>query len=93
MAYLSATTKARIEAQIATKTAQLEAINTAYLAALTNSEISTYKIDTGEGSEMVSRRNPAQLLVVINRLETEIDRLYRRLDGTGLCNMNLRRRG
>lgn len=91
MAYLSSTDRARITAQIATKEAQLAAANAAYLDALTNAEVSSYKLDTGEGSQMVSRRNPTQLQKVINQLEAEIERLYRRLNGSGLCNMNLRR--
>ena len=91
MAYLSATDRARIEAQIVTKTAQLDAANTALTAALANVEISSYKFESGEGSQSASRRKPAEIQESIRQLENQIDRLYNRLSGTGIVNMNLRR--
>jgi hypothetical protein len=93
MSYLSSAIRTRIEQQIATKTAQLDAANTAYTAALANSEIQTFTLDTGEGKQSSTRRNPKQLLEVIRLLESDLDRLYRRLNGGGIVNMNLRRRG
>jgi uncharacterized small protein (DUF1192 family) len=92
MAYLHPTIRARIEAQINTKTAQLAAANASYTAALTNSEIQTYTFDSGEGKQSTTRRKPAEIAAAIRILESEIDRLQRRLDGTSIVNLNLRRR-
>lgn len=91
MAYLPPDIRARIEAQITSKTEQLAAVNTAYLNSLTNAEIQTYTLDTGEGKQSTTRRKPEELQRAIRILETDLERLYRRLNGGGLVNMNLRR--
>lgn len=93
MSTLSSTERTRIQQQITLKESQLAAANTSYLSALQNAEAQSYKFDSGEGQQSVTRRRPSDIAHEINRLESEISRLYRRLDGTGLCNMNLRRRG
>jgi hypothetical protein len=91
MAFISATARARIEAQIATKEAQLAAANTAYTAALGSGDVESYSLDTKEGKQATTLRSPAVLLKAIQQLESEINRLYRRLEGGGICNLNLRR--
>lgn len=92
MSCISSTERARIVAQITTKEAQLAALNTAYTAALTASEIKSYKFDTGEGSQSTTRRDPAELYSQIRQIEMQLDRLYRRLNGGGIVNLNMRRR-
>lgn len=92
MSCITSAERARIVAQINTKQAQLEAANAAYTAALSNVEIQTFRFDSGEGSQSTTRRKPAEISSEITRLESELNRLYRRLDGGGIVNMNLRRR-
>lgn len=91
MSYLDPATKARIQAQIATKEAQLTAANTAYDEALRNSEVQSYMLDTGEGKQATTRRKPAEIYTQIKQLESDLNRLYRRLGGTGIVSVTLRR--
>lgn len=93
MSTLSSKERARIQTQITSKEAQLAVANDAYLSALKNAEAQSYKFDSGEGQQSVTRRRPKEIGEEVRRLEAEIDRLYRRLNGTGLHTMNLRRRG
>jgi hypothetical protein len=92
MSYLHPTVRARINAQITTKELQLAAANTAYTAALENAEVQGYVFDSGEGKQATTRRKPAEIRKEITQLENEINALYARLSGTGVCTMNLRRR-
>jgi hypothetical protein len=93
MAYLTPALRSRIQLQIATKELQLEAANNSLTAALGNAEVQTYQFDSGEGRQSTTRRKPEEIIRVIRQLESEIERLYRRLSGSGLVNMNLRRIG
>lgn len=92
MAYLTSTLRARLQSQITAKEAQLAALNASYTAALENVEVSGYKLETGEGAQSASRRKPEEIYRSIRSLEADLDRLYRRLEGTGVVNFNLRRR-
>ena len=91
MSYLPSATVARINAQIATKEAQLAAANAAYTASLESSDTESYTLDTKEGKQSTTLRSPTVIKKQINELESDLDRLYRRLNGSGLVNMNLRR--
>jgi hypothetical protein len=92
MSCITSTERARIVTAITTKETQLAAVNAAYLESLTNAEIQTFTFDSGEGKQSTTRRKPGELADAINRLESEINRLRRRLTGGGIVNMNLRRR-
>lgn len=92
MSYLSPLNRQRILAQIATKETQLELANTAYSAALASGDTESYLFDSKEGKQSTTLRSPSVLFSQIQRLEADLDRLYRRLSGTGVITMNLRRR-
>lgn len=92
MSYLDPSVQARLRAQITLKEAQLDAANTALSEALANSEIQSYKFSSGEGDQYASRRKPEDIQKSITILENAIERLYNRLGGKGIVNMNCRRR-
>lgn len=92
MAYLSPSQTARIQATLSIKEAQLSAAQAAYLKALESGDTESYLFDSREGKQSTTLRSPSVLSKEIRQLESEIERLYRRLSGTGLVNMNLRRR-
>jgi len=91
MSYLTAAQIARIKARITVKEAALAGLDAAYTDAQT--KIKEYRFDSGEGSQRVMHRDLAEFSRQIAVLESEIDALYRRLDGTGVVNMGLRRHG
>jgi hypothetical protein len=83
---------AAIKAAIAKLDALIDAAYTAYTAALTNSEIETYRFDSGEGSQRADRRAPAEIREEIENLEAARNRLARKLAGTSNTTINWRRR-
>lgn len=81
----------RIIERITAKEIQLAAANAAYDLAIGSSDVESYSLDTKEGKQATTLRSPTVLQKIIQQLENEIDRLYRKLDGGGIVNMNLRR--
>ena len=92
MATLSSPIRARLTATLAVKEQQLTLVQAAYTKALESGDTESYKFDSREGKQETVLRSPSVLSKEIRILEAEINRLYNRLDGTGLVNMNLRRR-
>ena len=90
MSYLSASERARIQALIDTKTAQLAIANETYEKLLAN-EIEEYRFDSNEGSQRARRVKINDLKSQIDSLEAEIERLNRRLKAGGLVSVVLRR--
>ena len=90
MSYLNSSDRTRILSQIATKEAQLTAANTALTEAL-GTDVQSYSFDSGEGKQSTTRRKLKELQDAVRGLEAELDRLYRRINGSGLVTMNLRR--
>jgi phage shock protein A len=91
MAYLTSDLITRLQARIATKEAQLLVIE----AAITEASIAaqSYRLTTGDGgSTSTEYRSLHELRNNARILEREIDAIYRKLNGTGIVNMNLRRR-
>lgn len=82
---------ARIQAQITAKEAALTSANAAYLAALEAGEAHSFMLDTGEGKQAVTHRDPAKLYEMVRLLERDLDRLYRRLNGGGVHTMRMQR--
>lgn len=91
MACISAAKRTYLLNKLKKKTAQLEALEAAYLVALGNSEIERYTFDSGDGRQSTTRRSPEALQKLINTLESEIELIQRQLTPSGLVNMNLRR--
>jgi len=92
MAYLPPSQQARLQATLAVKEEQLSLAQAAYSKALESGDTESYLFDSREGKQSTTLRSPSVLSKEIRQLEADIDRLYRRLAGTGLVNMNLRRR-
>jgi len=87
---LTTATRDAIRAEIVAKEAQLALANAALSAALT--EIASYRLDTGEGSQQTKYRGLEELQMAVDALESNIRSLYRRLNGTGIMNLNVRRK-
>jgi hypothetical protein len=90
MSCINSNTAARIRARIIKNEALLEKAEAAL--ALSFTHIKEYRLDTGEGSQKTEYKDPRQLQQVIDSIESSLERDYRRLNGTGLVNMNLRRK-
>jgi len=90
MSYLSSTERARIQALIDTKEAQLVLANETYTKLL-QKDIEEYRFDSNEGSQRARRMDINKFKAQIDSLEAEIERLYRRLKAGGLVNVTLRR--
>jgi hypothetical protein len=84
--------RAAIEAQIVKIDALIAAGEDALLEAITNSEIETYRFDSGDGSQRTDRRDPRQINDLIDDLTARRNRLQRKLDGTMNVTMTFRRR-
>jgi len=87
--YIPSARRTRIQNRITAKEAALAAAEDALTAAMV--EVESYTLNTGEGSQTTKHRKIEDLEKTIRVLESQIDRLYRQLNGTGLINMNLRR--
>jgi len=91
MSITDPTYKADLEARLAAKRAQLLATQAAILE-LIPQNIEEYKLDTGEMEQRARRRKVKELQELQESLESEIDSIYRRLNGGSLVSMNLRRK-
>lgn len=91
MTCITAAYKARTQARLDQKEAQLTAYYASVLAAIPNAEIAQYEFDSGEGRQRLWRRSPLVMQQNIDILEKEIDALYAKLEGTGLARVTYRR--
>ncbi len=78
----------RIQARITALEAQQIAIDAAIAA---GNELGEYRFDSGEGSQRVRYRSLKGMTDASYNLDRLIEHLYRKLQGTGIVNMNLRR--
>jgi len=85
------TYKASLDARLAAKQAQLTATQAAILE-LIPQNIEEYKMDSGEMEQRARRRKVKELQELQDNLESEIDSIYRRLNGGSLVSMNMRRK-
>jgi uncharacterized protein YceH (UPF0502 family) len=91
MTCINSSTRTRLLARLAKREASLIIAEAAYDELLANN-VEMYRLDTTEGEQTTKRRKVADLKSQIDALESEIDNIRRRLSGTGIVNMNLRRR-
>lgn len=89
MSALTAEQEARVRELIEEKESQLTTVRTAYTTAV--SEVESYTFNSGSASQSVRRQKLETLSQEQTNLENQIEALYRRLEGGGLANMNLRR--
>lgn len=82
--------KARLQAQLVKVQAQLSAL---YDSMTENAaQNKSYKFDSGEGSQSVTRRDLKEILDSIARLEATESHIINELNNMGLVNVNLRRK-
>jgi hypothetical protein len=91
MACLTSAERALILAEIVAKQEQLDEANTALLKLIKQTDES-YKFDSNEGAQQAKRRKLKEYKELIEWLEGDIARLYRKLNCRNVINMNLRRK-
>lgn len=91
MTCLSLSKRAEIEARITKLESQLVIANETLDSAVGN-EILEYRFDSGEGSQRTEYKSFSEMTKIVDWLESRISYLQRRLNGTGLMNLNLRRK-
>lgn len=91
MSCLSTTRRAELEAERDTLIAQLTVLNTAITSAMTTGHIQSYSLDTGEGKQTTKYRSIDEMFKARDLIQSQIDTINRKLRGTGLVNINLRR--
>lgn len=71
--------------------AQLTALQTAIISAAGNSEIESYTFEDGGGTQKVKRQSIEKTIKTQTLLQSQLDRINRILNGSGLVNASLRR--
>jgi hypothetical protein len=92
MACLSASLRAKYEADLIRVQEQLAKITITIDSALENGEVEEYSFNSTEGNQKTVRRSLKELYEIQEKLEATEARLIRRLGGRGLVSMNLRRK-
>lgn len=87
--------RARIIVRIEKLQIQLDAIDEAIASGLTQGGgyVAGYNFSDGHGSQQVTYRRTSDLHKQQEMLEAQIERLYRKLDGTGIKSIEMRRKG
>jgi hypothetical protein len=90
MACISTARRTALLAELAT----LEALKTKYESALTevSAGVESYKFDSGEGSQQTKNRSLKEIRETLDWVNSRIEAINRRLNGTGIVNLNLRRK-
>lgn len=91
MPCLNTSKRAAILARITKLKTQLVIANDTLDSGL-STDIREYRFDSGEGSQRVEYKTFKEMTAIVDWLESRIDYLTRKLNGTGLLNMNLRRK-
>ena len=87
---LDAATRKRLKARLEKKEEQLEEANNIY-SELLSDRIHSYRFNSNEGDQSTVNKKLKDVKEQIDSLESEIDRLVRRLTGRSVVNMNMRR--
>lgn len=91
MTCLSVDRQAQYQAELEQKQTQMTALNTAIASGVLHIEMISF--DSGEGKQVTKYRSAKALIEAQELLQSQIDRLINILGGTGLVNLNLRRKG
>jgi hypothetical protein len=92
MAQLFTNRQRRLQARIAAKETLLGEMETALSAGLAEG-VKEYSFSSGPGDEKIVNFSPTSLRKQISILEKEIEHLYAKIEGTGVVNVRLRRKG
>lgn len=91
MSCLSTSMRNMYLARLAKKQQQLEVAEATY-ERLLEQDVESYRFDPGDATQQAKRRKIKELSDEIDRLELQIDRIQRKLNGSGLVNFTLRRK-
>lgn len=91
MGWLSTTRRTFIEAQVTRLTAQI-ALQQDLLDTLIAQEVDEYTFSTGAGSQRAKRKSVDDVLNQLEKLHRMLEYWQAKLDGTGIIDLNLRRR-
>ena len=91
MTCTSSSRRTLLTARLAKREASLAIVEATYDELLANG-IELYRFDSTEGEQQTKRRKLQEVKDQIDSLTAEIDSIRRTLNGTGVVNMNLRRR-
>jgi len=92
MTCLSSIVRAEKQAEIDRLEARLISLEAALDGVLAGGGISSYRFDSGEGSQQVKYSSTTELIEAINFTQSRINRLKSELRGTAVFTGNLRRR-
>lgn len=87
---MSAARRTQLEARLARKIAQLEAMYDT-LDSIIEAKVERFRLDTTEGSQLIWNQKIDNMNNLISQLEAQIDSLQRKLSGKNLANLVLRR--
>lgn len=71
---------------------QISKLQTVLSSAIQNGEVEEYVFNSGEGSQKTVRRSLKELNNLLIDLKAQEDRIYRKLYGRSVINVNLRRK-
>ena len=87
MACLSTEKRTYYTERLAKLNAQLTLLDTTMDSAIENGEVEKYRFQDGAGNQSAERRSPKELNELRQSLESQIARIEKILNGTGLMNM------
>lgn len=88
---MTAETRLELETQLADYKIKRAAISAQIDSSFSHAEVQTTSFTDAEGSQSVTRRNPADLIAMLANIDNFIAYIQNCLDGTGLVFGNLRR--